>query len=51
MVPFADSEVFNEKLGAKIIIKHDKGHFSGSDRIKELPSALEAVLEIAGEKQ
>ena len=38
-------------LWAKIIVEHQKGHFSGDDGIKELPSALEALLEIAGEKQ
>ena len=47
LVPIADSEIFKEKLGAKIIIEHKKGHFRGSDGIKELPSAIEAVLEIA----
>ena len=47
VVPLSDSEIFEEKLGAKIITEHDKGHFSGSDGIKELPSALEAILEIS----
>lgn len=50
IVPIADADIFKEKLGAKIIIEHGKGHFSGSSGIKELPSALKAVLEIAGEK-
>lgn len=41
------SVAFKEKLGAKIVIEHDKGHFSGSDGITELPSALQAVLDMA----
>lgn len=49
-VPFSDSEIFANMLGAKIITEHSKKHFSGSDGIKELASALESVLEIAGEK-
>ncbi len=47
LVPISDAEVFKEKLEAKIVIEHNKGHFSGSDGIKELPSALDSVLEIA----
>jgi len=51
LVPISDAKIFESKLGAKIIIEHKKEHFSGSSGIKELPSALEAVLEIAGENQ
>jgi len=47
VVPLADAEIFKDKLSAKIIVEHDKGHFSGDSGIKELPSTLEAVLEIA----
>ncbi len=50
LVPISDAKIFKSKLGAKIIIEHGKKHFSGSSGIKELPSALEAVLEIAGEE-
>ena len=50
VVPISDAEIFEKNLGAKIIIEHGKEHFSGSSGIKELPSALGAVLEIAGEK-
>lgn len=31
----------------KEIVEHGKGHFSGSDGVTELPSALEAVLKYA----
>ena len=46
-VPLADVKVFREKLGAEVIIEHGKGHFSGSDGISELPSALSAILKHA----
>ena len=49
LVPFSDSKIFEKKLGAKIIVEHNKGHFSGSDGITELPSALNSILEIANE--
>ena len=45
-VPIIDAEIFKNKLGAKIIIEHNQGHFSGSDGITELPSALGSILEI-----
>ena len=46
-VPIADAKMFHQKLDAEIIIDHDKGHFSGSDGVIKLPSALEAVLKHA----
>ncbi|MFA5841465.1 MAG: alpha/beta hydrolase [Candidatus Paceibacterota bacterium] len=45
LVPLTDSEIFREKLGAQIIIEHNKGHFSGEDGVTELPSALQAILD------
>lgn len=51
VVPLRDSKIFEEKLGAKIIIEHGKKHFSGSTGIRELPSILDAVLVIAQERQ
>ncbi len=50
LVPFSDAEIFKDKLGAKIVVEYKKGHFSGSDGIKELPSILNSILEISGEK-
>jgi len=47
LVPLSDAEIFKEKLPAEIIIEHAKDHFSGSSGIKELPSALEALLKIS----
>lgn len=40
-------DFFKEKLGAEIVIEHEKGHFSGDDGIMELPSAFDAVLKIS----
>ena len=47
LVPFDDSKIFQEKLGAKIIVEHKRGHFSGSDGVKELPIVLEEILNIS----
>jgi len=42
-----NQESWKNLIGAKIIVEHHKGHFSGNDGIIELPSALESVLEIS----
>ena len=41
-----NQESWKEKVGAKIIVEHNKGHFTESDGVSTLPSALEAVLEM-----
>lgn len=46
-VPLSNAEFFKEKVGAEIIIEHNKGHFS--DGTTELPSALNAVLKMSGD--
>lgn len=46
-VPLDNKNVFADKLGAKIIVEHDKKHFSGSTGTTELPSALESLLNIS----
>jgi len=43
-VPLTAGKEFAAKLGAKLVIEKGKGHFSGSDGIIELPSALAAVI-------
>jgi len=43
-VPMSDSEIFKEKLGAEIIIEHEKGHLSEEHGIMELPVVLEKIL-------
>ncbi len=46
-VPIEDKDIFKEKLGAEIIIEHNKGHFTDEDGVKELPSALNSLLKMA----
>ena len=41
-----DKELFEKNLNAKTLIEHNKGHFSDDAGVKELPSALEAILEM-----
>ncbi len=45
-VPISNADVFKEKLGAKIIIEKDKGHFSDDANVKSLPSALREIKEM-----
>jgi hypothetical protein len=45
--PLSDKEIFEAKLNAKIIIEHDKGHFTGENDISKVPSALSSLLEIS----
>jgi predicted alpha/beta hydrolase family esterase len=48
VVPYEENrKLFEERLNARIIVEHSKGHFSGSDGVTELPSVLEAILEMA----
>lgn len=47
MVPPSEKDVFEEKLGAKIIVVPNKGHFSGDDGVNELPVVLEELNRIA----
>jgi hypothetical protein len=46
-VPFKIAKKFQEQLKAKLILDNGKGHFSGSEGINELPSALNALMEIS----
>lgn len=48
-VPSTDAEIFKERLGAKIIIEKQKGHFSGEDGIRKVPVVLSELLKIAEE--
>ena len=38
-----------KKLGAKVVVEKNKGHFTAEDGVRKLPSALKSVLEIAGQ--
>lgn len=42
-VPFNNKELFEKNLGAEILVEHKKGHFRGSDEIKEIPIILEKL--------
>ena len=46
-MPLENKDFFKDRLGAKVFIEHQKGHFRGDDGITELPSALEALLKMA----
>ena len=46
-VPLSEKEIFRKKLGAKIIVESDKGHFTGQDGVTELASALVELLEMS----
>lgn len=46
-VPLSNKEEFQQYLGAKIIVKHAQGHFSGSTGITQLPVVLDNILELA----
>lgn len=47
-VPLEDAKIFQNNLGAEIVVEHGKGHLSGEDGITELPSALQACRAMAG---
>ena len=46
VVSISNKEMFEQKLGAQTAIEHNKGHFSGSDGVKEIPIVLEKILNI-----
>jgi len=43
VVPLNNKEMFEERLGAKAVVEHGKGHFSDSDGVTELPIVLEVL--------
>ena len=44
VVPQENKKLFEKRLGAKTAIEHGKGHFNGSDEVKELPAVLGAII-------
>ena len=46
-VPVSQEKIFREKLGAKTLVLHARGHFSSSEGTTELPEALEAILKLS----
>ncbi|VVB73765.1 Serine hydrolase [uncultured archaeon] len=49
-VPLENAETYKNRLGARIIIEKDKGHFSGSDEVTKLPVVLKELLGMAKTK-
>jgi len=48
-VPLDNQDDFRDKLGSRILVEHNKGHFNDEGLgTKELPIVLEAVLELIG---
>ena len=45
-VPMEKAKEFQKQLNAKFILEHNKGHISEDDGIRELPSALNSILEM-----
>ena len=42
-----NKSIFEGKLGTKVVIENGKGHLSAEDGITELPSILDAILELS----
>lgn len=43
-VPISDKEIFRKLLGAKIIVEHNRGHFTQDDGIIEFPKVIEEIV-------
>ncbi len=43
-----NAPIFQEKLGAEIVLERGKQHLNGEANVTELPSARDALLEMAG---
>lgn len=46
-VPLTNKELFKEKLSAKTIIEHNKGHYDPDSNITENPTALNELLKLS----
>lgn len=47
IVSVEQSKIFKEKLGAKLIIEHDQGHYSSAEGTTEVPTLLAEILRIS----
>ena len=45
-VPLGETDLFKNKLKAKIIIEHNKGHFDSESKITENPTVVHELLKI-----
>ncbi len=46
-VPLSDKEIFRKKLKAKVIVEHDKGHYTQSDNVYSNPIVINKLIEIS----
>ncbi len=46
-VPKSSAEVFKKKLGAKIVVDHNMGHYNQEYGVKRVPSLLKETLKMA----
>lgn len=44
VVPLENQHLFETRLGARTILEHHKGHFSGGEGITEIPIVLETLI-------
>lgn len=42
-VPLSDKKIFEEKLGAKVIVENNKGHYTEDSDILEIPELLKLI--------
>jgi len=42
-VPLSDKEIFQGKLGAKVMVENNKGHYTQDDGIMKIPNLLELI--------
>lgn len=53
-VDLKHADIFKEKLGAEVIVKHNAGHFAGAaDRgkqCKEIPEVVSSILKMSGQE-
>ena len=45
-VPLSEKEIFRKELNSKIIVEHNKGHFTEESNISKVPSCLKYLLEM-----
>lgn len=45
-VPLSDREIFRQALKAKIIVEHERGHFTEEDNVGELPVVIDEIREL-----
>jgi len=46
-VPVEEGDIFKEKLGAELIVKHNMGHLGVDNGITEFPDVLDSILKLS----